>query len=205
MESGRYRRQDAQVEKVRSEFDDNTVIDNINSGDKKSEEMLYRKYKEYVFDLALKMTHCNNPLAEDVAQEVWVKVFKNLSKFEKESSFSTWLYRVTKNVFIDYTRKNETKLSKMSTAEDGIITAIEADKQHDPENVLLATERQEWMKEALNSLSPAHKEILSLRELEGLSYEEIGRKLQIAQGTVMSRLYHARKNFQTVYNKLKNK
>ena len=127
-----------------------------------------------------------------------------LEKFNRESSFYTWLYRITVNMCIDYIRKNskvqrveyDDRLSHDSGDIEGEEHILPSRLGIHPDKVYGRKELREKMLEALESLSEKHRTILILREVEGLSYEEIAEVLNISKGTVMSRLFHARRYFQ---------
>ena len=148
----------------------------------------------------------------DVTQDAFVKVHRNLPKFEGTSSFYTWLYRIVVNLCID--RKRRAKKA-INVDYDDAISHQEQPHQSGPTlasvsiagpaKELARKELREKMQLALNKLSPDHREILVLREFEGLAYEEIAEILNVAKGTVMSRLFHARTNFKQAISRYLNK
>lgn len=138
----------------------------------------------------------NEEDAYDATQEVFLKVFRYIKNFREESSFYTWLYRITYNVSVDLHRKR--KNAQQSEYMDQI-------KYNQPDSTLshrvatphAQTENTELGKQiqlGLSKLSEEHRTILVLREMEGYSYTEIAEIMKISKGTVMSRLYHARLN-----------
>jgi RNA polymerase sigma-70 factor (ECF subfamily) len=138
--------------------------------------------------------------AWDVAQEAFVKAYKNLDKFEGHSAFYTWLYRITYNVAMDhlrYTKRRET----VDMDQHELEQHIQDDRGHDFSNPLESLDRKELravLARAMDELTEKHRAIIVLREVEGLSYEEMAEVLKISKGTVMSRLFHARKNLQKI-------
>lgn len=133
----------------------------------------------------------NQDDAIELAQETFVRAYGNLAKFESRSSFSTWLYRIAANLAIDFWRREgrhmvlhgedaETEISRLPSATGDSFR--EADRK----------ELSERLKQALGELTPEHRAVILLREVEGLSYDEISETLQCPRGTVMSRLHYAR-------------
>ena len=141
-------------------------------------------------------------LAWDVAQDTFVRVHGHLAEFEGKSSFSTWLYRIATHLSIDSVRKERTarreELDDVNEADvaeagEGILST---GLGNDPRENALRRELGEKVLEALEALPEKHRTILVLREVEGLSYEELAERIGIHKGTVMSRLFHARKKMQ---------
>lgn len=132
-------------------------------------------------------------LAEDVAQETFVRAFRFYKSFRNDAGIFTWLYRIALNLCLDLQRKRK----KFGDPVDEIDEGVEPpDPSPNPERTLEVQELARLAEAALTTLSPNHRAILILREVEGLSYEEIARVLRIPRGTVMSRLFHARTNLQ---------
>ena len=142
-------------------------------------------------------------LAWDVAQDAFVKVHGHLGEFEGKSSFTTWLLRIATHLAIDSVRRERRSrkdelddVSEASLAEGGegiLATAL----GNDPRQNALRRELAGKIQDALEELPEKHRTILVLREVEGLSYEELAERLGIHKGTVMSRLFHARKKMQS--------
>lgn len=131
-------------------------------------------------------------VAEDVAQETFVRAFRFYTSFRSEAALSTWLYRIAVNLCIDAQRKQ----GRIERLADDDERAERPDPSPAPDRALEVRELARQAGAALETLSPDHKAILILREVEGLSYAEIARVLRIPKGTVMSRLFHARANLQ---------
>jgi RNA polymerase sigma-70 factor (ECF subfamily) len=141
-------------------------------------------------------------LAWDVAQEAFVRVHRALPEFEGKSAFSTWLFRIATHLGIDAVRRERTSRkddlddvaeADVADAGEGILSTALG---NDPRENLLRRELAGKIQAALETLPEKHRTILVLRELEGLSYEELALRLGIHKGTVMSRLFHARKKMQ---------
>src|SRR5687767_12740098 len=144
--------------------------------------------------------------ARDVCQEIWLSVWKNLSSFRGEAKFSTWVHPIATRRAIDHLRGRKrwfnrfipflSDVADTSDAESGgdrIAAAPEATASSDPRQDLELQERNARFERAIASLPPKQRAVLALREVQGLSYDEIAANLGIARGTVMSRLFHARR------------
>ncbi len=178
------------------------LVERAQDGDRQAFQQLVENYQRKVYGVCMGML--KDPAdSQDVSQEVFIKVYRYLDKFNFESSFYTWLYRITVNKCIDYIRKQKRK--KEVDYDDGILREDEVEGDDDilpsrlgvhPDKVYGRKELRAKMLEALKTLSEKHRTILVLREVEGLSYQEMAEVLDISKGTVMSRLYHARRYFQ---------
>jgi len=183
--------------------DDRTLVKAAQAGDAKAFRALVERYQRRVVQLALAMTKDADE-AMDIAQETFVRVHRYLPSFKGDSSFFTWTYRIAMNLCLDAQRRKG-RLERVDV-EQGDEAEIEA--AMDPPSAALAgpqrqalnAELRERIEEALASLSDNHRAILLLREVEGLSYEDLAKVLGIRKGTVMSRLFHARLKMQ---NKLR--
>lgn len=135
--------------------------------------------------------------ARDVSQEVWLSVWKNLKEYRGEAKFSTWLYSIATRRSIDHLRSRrrwfERFLPFLSDGEAPEATEPTMAASSNPRREMEAAERTARFERALESLPPKHRSVLALREVEGLSYEEIAQTLNCRPGTVMSRLFKARR------------
>lgn len=164
--------------------------------------MLIERYRRKVFSIAYGMVH-NTDAAMDISQEVFIKVHRYLGAFQGSSSFYTWLYRLVVNACIDSLRRQR---RHDALDYDEVFARREPDGAEASivprlldQNPLEAYDRKELrghIARAFEELSEKHRAVLMLREIEGLSYEEIAQALRIHKGTVMSRLHHARRNMQ---------
>jgi RNA polymerase sigma-70 factor (ECF subfamily) len=152
-------------------------------GDRGAFCSLVREHRAGVINVVYRMCG-DSHLAEDAAQEAFVRAWQNLDKFKPKSSFRNWLYRIATNVAIDILR--------MDRDEMDIETVPIVSKMVGPEKAVEESQRSEMVKRAVLSLPPASRSVLVLREYEGLSYREIGETLGIPTGTVMSRLNYGR-------------
>jgi RNA polymerase sigma-70 factor (ECF subfamily) len=182
---------------------DRALVKAAQKGDPQAFRALVERYQRRVLQLALGMTKDPDE-AMDIAQETFVRVHRYLPSFKGDSSFFTWTYRIAMNLCLDAQRRKgrgeRVDLEQGDEAE--IEAAMDAPSAAlaGPQRQALNSELREKMEDALASLSENHRAILLLREVEGLSYEDLSRVLGIRKGTVMSRLFHARLKMQ---NKLR--
>ncbi len=183
------------------ELDEKKLVQRAREGDDHAFEALVRQYQRRVFRVAFGMLRDEDDALE-VAQEAFVKAYRSLDRFKGDSAFYTWLHRITSNLCIDLIRKRrgdiveyEDRVLRDSPEED--VGQVAPRRFTAPAKAVLERELGDKLKEALDDLSDSHRQILVLREIDGLSYEEISRALGIKKGTVMSRLFHARKNMQS--------
>lgn len=155
-------------------------------GDQVAYGELCRKYYNMVYAVSYGVLNRREE-SQDVAQDVLIKVQRDLHKFKGDSKFKTWLYRVTVNASIDSVRRR-----KKSEPIENVVDFLSSNAV-DPRRAASQAELKVRMQEALQKLSEDHRAVLVLREWEELSYEEIAETLQLEHGTVMSRLHYARK------------
>lgn len=172
------------------------------NGDRNAYRVLVERYQRKVYSQCYGMVR-NPDDAMDMVQETFIRAFRNIDRFEGTAAFSTWLFRIASNCCIDFLRKM--KRAREVDYDDAIGREETADGEEvvlpdrlgiSPAHVLSRRELMGKIEDALQSLSPAHREAILLREVEGLSYQEMADTLGISIGTVMSRLHHARKNMQ---------
>lgn len=171
------------------------IIRRVQSGDTEAYEALVTEYQKNVYNLALRMT--GNPEdAADMSQEAFIKAYSSLALFRGDSKFSVWLYRIVSNVCLDHLRRQSRRQTLSLSVEDdeGDEAQIDIpDLSQSPEELLERQLTREAVRRGLDSLPPAQRQILLLREIQGLSYEEISAALNIDEGTVKSRISRARK------------
>ena len=170
-------------------------------------EQLVLSYQTQVYNLALSMS--GNPEdALDLSQEAFLKAWRGLSSYRYDSAFSTWLYRLTSNVCIDFLRrqKKQKSIPLQITDETGEERDLSIpDTAPGPEEALLARSEREQVAQALSRLEPEYREALTLRVVNGLSYTEIAQILGIREGTVKSRIARAREKMRIAMQKTGNK
>lgn len=172
---------------------DNQLVEAAKAGDSKAFEELVRRYQGMVYSLAYRMVG-DPDNAADLSQDAFLNAWRGLGKFDARSSFSTWLYRLTSNACIDFLRreKRRTALSMTVEDEEGERQAEFPDERYAPHRALEKEEARSALERALAALSPEHRQVLLLREAEGLSYARIAQILEVEEGTVKSRLARAR-------------
>jgi RNA polymerase sigma-70 factor, ECF subfamily len=185
--------------------DDLTLVKRVRSGDQRAFRTLVERYQRKVYSVALGMLK-DKEEAMDVSQEAFVKVYRYLDHFKGDASFYTWLYRITVNICIDVIRRRGPAKGEMVEFDESIaadlteanIGALGSRLGTNPQKAALRKELAAKIQEALQEVPEKHRAILLLREIEGMSYEDLARTLEIPKGTVMSRLFHARAKVQKI-------
>jgi len=175
-------------------MDEKAIIEKVLAGDNNAFGGLVERYQTRVYNLALRMCG-NQDDAFDLAQEAFFRAWRGLSGFQFESAFSTWLFRLTANVCLDWIRaKKRRPTVSLTTVDDEDEEAqLELpDPAKGPEALLLAAEDRAAVARAMNQLPVEYRQILTMRAINDLSYTEIAEILQIKEGTVKSRLSRAR-------------
>jgi RNA polymerase sigma factor (sigma-70 family) len=162
-------------------------------------EALFTQYRALVQYICLKFTGSPED-AEDVTQEVFTKIWKNLEDFQQQSSLRTWIYRIAMNTCIDYSRRPWRRFGPRSASVEDLMDqadpAILGSDEVTAERRLLDAEQARRIRKAITKLKPPLRAVLILKDLEELSYEEISAVLGIGIGTISSRLNRARKALQ---------
>jgi len=182
-----------------SRDEDLAILEAVRAGDPTAYRGLVEKYQQRVYGMVYGMIR-NREDARDITQDAFVKAYNNLDKFRLESSFYTWLYRIAMNLAIDATRRRKrrvtTEFDEQVASRDGTGAISE---QHHSESPSRSLERQQLythIMAAIEELPEDQRQAILLRELEGLSYKDISDIMGIPEGTVMSRLFYARKKLQ---------
>ncbi|MCX8048957.1 MAG: RNA polymerase sigma factor RpoE [Methylohalobius sp.] len=173
---------------------DQELIQRVKQGDKKAFDLLVLKYQAKIIQLITR--YIKDPSeALDVAQEAFIKAYRALPGFRGESAFYTWLYRIAintaKNHIAARARRPSDEEIELETAEQ-FETAIRLKDQETPEGILLSEEVAEAVRQAIEALPEELRTAITLREFEGLSYEEIAEAMNCPVGTVRSRIFRAR-------------
>tara|TARA_B100000809_G_C14903486_1_gene447124 strand:- start:133 stop:711 length:579 start_codon:yes stop_codon:yes gene_type:complete len=181
---------------------DKEIIERVKNGDKKAYDLLVLKYQQRVINLISRFVK-NYADALDISQETFIKAYKALPNFRGESAFYTWLYRIAVNTAKNHLTVQSRKITK-SDYDVAEIEQIEGNmtltEQTTPENLLIKDELQETILNTIENLPEDLKSAIMLREIEGLSYEEIAAVMECPVGTVRSRIFRAR---ETIDNKIK--
>ena len=173
-------------------MDELRAIAQAKKGDADAFAFLVETYETSVYRLALRM--CGNAHdAEEVAQEAFVSAWKGLPAFRGESKFSSWLYQLTTNAAIDFLRREKRHRAAVPIEDEPEPTSPDT-----PQQAVEEGEVRQALQQALDSLTPEHRQIFLLRQMRQLSYEEIGRLLGLESGTVKSRLSRAKKQLREI-------
>ena len=176
---------------------DSDVVNRCVQGDREAFNALVEKYYKKIYNIAYRFVG-DAEEANDLAQEIFTAAYQNLKKFRGDAKFSTWLFQIAtnrgKNKF-KYLKRRGYFLNRGQTDdEDERDTGQRAipDESMNPEDILASKQVQKIVQDVINELEPDHKEIVILRDIEGFSYDEIARILDLPEGTTKSRLHRAR-------------
>lgn len=179
--------------KALEDFDliDKAVLDK----DQQAFAMLMKRYKKAVYFMILKMIRDADD-AEDLTMEAFAKAFRNLHKFKKDYTFSTWLFRIATNNTIDFIRKKKLKTMSLNTtmSDDGgnAVTIDVEDDDNNPQDEYIRTQRIEMVRVFVDKLPAKYRKLVQLRYFDELSYEEIAQELEKPLGTVKAQLHRSR-------------
>ncbi len=172
-------------------LDDTAILLRFKNGDTSAFQEIVLAYQDSIFNLCAYMI--GDPVnAEDAAQDVFLKAYQNLKAFKPNASIYTWLYRIAINTCIDYKRKVSFESVFKHQQHDEDIIANEPSGDPSPESIYGSKQTAAALKKALGKLSRKLKSVIVMKEIEGLSYEEIADTLEISIGTVKSRISRAR-------------
>ncbi len=183
--------------------DDRALVERVQRGDEAAFRLLFEKYNKRAYAVALGVVKDKQD-AHDVVQDAFIKVHRHIGSFQGTSSFYTWLYRILMNLAIDHVRKHQ-KSKKLDyddrvQRDSGEIAAaglpVPSVGDGNPAKLNARKELSRKLQAALMELPEYHRAVILLREVEGLSYEEMSDVLKVPKGTIMSRLFHARKKMQ---------
>jgi RNA polymerase sigma-70 factor (ECF subfamily) len=177
-----------------SKSEDIILIDDAIAGKQEAYERLMNKYRQLIYNLIYRMIR-NKEDVEDLTQEAFIKAFNSLEKFDKQFSFSTWLFKIATNNCIDYLRKK--KLSTFSidkdlSSDDDDYTFEIPDNERIPDKNILDKERKKILEDAIESLPSKYKSVILLRHRDEKDYEEIAKKLKLPLGTVKAHIFRGR-------------
>jgi len=179
--------------------EDWSYVQRVQAGDVAAFDFLVTKYRERLFSIVYNLTS-NREDAADLTQEAFIKAFSSIKRFRGKSSFFTWLYRIAVNTTLSQLKKHRLRrffslenLHEEASSSEIVETLSEGGKA---ERRALANELQEKLNEALQKLSPKHRTVVVLFEIEGLSHQEISEVMDCSVGTVRSRLHYAKQQLQ---------
>lgn len=176
------------------------------SGDEEAFGELVKTFHQRVYGVAYGLVN-NEDDAKDLAQQTWVKVWNKLGSFKEDAGFFTWVYRITSNTCMDFLRskarrREEALPDTLEPVPDPRVERAPSEVSR-PDRETQRAEIRAVFEEALAELSPEHRLALTLREVDGLSYEEIAKVMGCRKGTVMSRIYYARQRMQEKLGELR--
>lgn len=183
--------------------DDFRLVALAQHGDMRAYDALVTRHRGRIYAMIRNMIH-QEADAWDLSQEVFVKAWQALPKFEARARFSTWLYRIAHNAVYDWVRKR--KIESVGELNDEIFereqihssSATTPSGGEAPDATMAQSELRKKIAQALKKISPEHRQVVLLKDVQGLSYKEIAEVMSCEIGTVMSRLYYARQKLQTL-------
>lgn len=192
----------AKQARIREAEEDRGLIAKAQQGDRAAFRQLVERHQRRAFAIALSLVRDEND-ARELVQDAFLRVHKGLATFQGGSSFFTWLYRIITNLSIDLIRKPGRQLADIDEARFESDEGQEAEfpllskvDGSDPVDVVRRQEIAGRLQAALDALPPYHRGVIVMREIEGLSYEEMASAMGVSKGTIMSRLFHARQKLQ---------
>lgn len=187
---------------VSPEADDHALVEACKAGDRQAFALLFQRYERKVFAVAYGFLR-NQEDALDVVQEAFIKVHRYIGNFEGQSSFYTWLYRIVANLCIDHIRRQKRKKDveyddrlQQGATESAAQPSLSLRSLGDPSSAVKNKEILLAVESSLEELSDNHRAVIVMRELQGMSYADMAKAMNCSKGTIMSRLFHARKNMQ---------
>ncbi|MGI6573931.1 MAG: RNA polymerase sigma factor [Fermentimonas sp.] len=174
---------------------DEQLIDKILSGDREAFRLLMEKYQQQVFQMAMGFVHSRQD-AEDITQEVFIRVFRSLGSFKEQSLFSTWLYRITLNCSINYVKKYKRR-NFLTGAGDSLMNLFNrGGEERNAHQQLEATEKEQAIRKAIDELPEKQRKAFILSKYEELPQREIAAIMQTSEGAVEQLLVRAKKQLQ---------
>jgi RNA polymerase sigma-70 factor, ECF subfamily len=178
---------------------DRVLIERAKTGDQRAFREIVDRHQRRAFAIALALVRDEQD-AREVVQEAFLRVYRGLDTFHGGSSFFTWLYRIVTNLAIDLIRKPARRDQELDENreihDEAFIPLLARIDGADPLDVVRRREIGGRIQQALDALPPYHRGVIVMREIEGLSYEEMAQAMNVSKGTIMSRLFHARQKLQ---------
>lgn len=189
------------VAEQRMDNSEQLLLERSKAGDVAAFETLIEAYQKKIFNLAYRIVG-NYDDAGDLAQEALIRIFRSIAGFKEQSSFSTWVYRITTNVCLDDIRKKKNRkvisLDEEIHVEDGEMKRQIMSDDPLPDEVAEKEEMRRLVNDAINTLPEEQRLVISLRDIQGLTYDEIAEVLDCPSGTVKSRINRARQALKNV-------
>ena len=197
---------DKQSKKQTNKEADLALVRRAKKGDYRAFDLLVLKYQSRIVSIAFKFVK-EIQLAEDISQESFIKAYRSINSFREESAFYTWLYRITSNTAKNYLfskgRRKESSISDFNISENEDF--FELPTSDSPEQILMAQSLKDTIYDALSDLPEDTRTALSLREFEGLNYEEIAEIMNCPVGTVRSRIFRGREALENLISPITDK
>ncbi len=189
-------------QRAREAEEDRALIEKAQAGNQEAFRALVERHQRRAFSIALSLARDEND-ARELVQDAFLRVYKNLGSFQGQSSFFTWLYRIITNLSIDLIRRPGRQVAELTEGRHDAEDSPEVDFPFlsridgaDPSDVVRRGEIATRLRTALDALPDYHRGVIVMREVEGLSYEEMAQAMGVSKGTIMSRLFHARQKLQ---------
>ncbi|HET6387200.1 MAG TPA: sigma-70 family RNA polymerase sigma factor [Armatimonadota bacterium] len=177
---------------------DSEIIARFVSGDASAFELLFAKYRDYVYNISYQMVQDADD-ASDLTQETFFRVWRALPHFQGNSQFSTWLYRIAVNTCISELRRRP-KVPPISIEDEESLSPLhQTEDQRSAEQTVMRRFAQERIREVVGTLPPDYKTVITLRHFQDLSYQEIATIMGCSVGAIKIKLHRARKMFRTRY------
>jgi RNA polymerase sigma factor (sigma-70 family) len=183
---------------------DTELVAAVRAGDDSAFEELYRRYQPRIAGFVRGMLH-DSARAEDVAQEAFLSALRRMRACDAEINFKPWIYQIARNAAIDSYRRNNHAVEVSMDADDGLRASDRSrlvGLDGSPDAALITKERLDHLQGAFDELSDVHTRVLVMRELEGMSYREIGKRLDLTRPAVESALFRARRRLESEYSEL---
>jgi RNA polymerase sigma-70 factor, ECF subfamily len=188
------------AERRREAEEDRALVERAQEGDRLAFRQLVERHQRRAFAIAIGLVRDEND-AREIVQEAFLRVYRSIDRFEGGSSFFTWLYRIVTNLSIDHMRKPARREAELfdnpQVADEGdVFTFVARIDGADPLDVVRRRQLALRIQAALDELPPYHRSVIIMREVEGMSYQEMAEAMEVSKGTIMSRLFHARQKLQ---------
>jgi RNA polymerase sigma-70 factor (ECF subfamily) len=194
---------EAEVTAAEADVPELELVKKAQAGDAAAFDELVGRFRNRVYGMIYNMVH-NEQDAWDLAQDSFLKAWKSIGRFRGQASFYTWIYRIVMNVTIDWLRKKQVKGAGAEFNDEIQVKEIDPASRTVPHADALPHQRMEQaeighrIEAAIEQLSPEHRAVILMKEIEGMQYHEIADSLGCSIGTVMSRLFYARKKLQNL-------
>ncbi len=166
------------------------LIGRIKAGDKEAWNMLINRFSKKVYNLALNFAG-NRDDASDITQDIFIKVYNNIEKFEVDKNFNSWLLTLSKNYCIDYWRKQKNTRNQLEL-DEGIYDGTVHDGARTPEDNMVRSSESQYLRDKLRQLPPDLRTLIIMRDIQDYTYQEISEHLDVPMGTIKSRINRAR-------------